>query len=163
MVSELLRSKNHCLNCIRPGHFVKKFKSLHCCKVCQKPHHTLLHVDSKGDPTAKPSEPAASIPVTPANAAMTLPITSNVLLMTCQITVETPHGETRARALLDTGSSASFVSERLAQLLKLSRFSQNAKICSIAGLSHGGGKHFSHSIYCIRYSFTVKTVVCIAH
>ena len=50
------------------------------------------------------------------------------------------HGEAKARALLDTGSLASFVSERLAQILKLRRFTQNARICGIAGLSHGSGK-----------------------
>ena len=39
----LLRLKNYCLNCLRPGHFVKKCQSLNHCKLCQRPHHTLLH------------------------------------------------------------------------------------------------------------------------
>ena len=60
--------------------------------------------------------------------------------MTCQVIVETTHGEAKAHALLDTGSSASIMSERLAQILKLRRFTQNARICGIAGLSHGSGK-----------------------
>jgi hypothetical protein len=29
-----------CMNCFRPGHFVKQCKSLHRCKKCHKPHHT---------------------------------------------------------------------------------------------------------------------------
>ena len=40
-----------------------------------------------------------------------------------------------ARAILDCASSASFVSERLAQGLKLLRLSQNARILGVAGLS----------------------------
>jgi len=41
----LLKLHSHCLNCLRPGHFVKDCKSLHHCKVCQRPHHLLLHVE----------------------------------------------------------------------------------------------------------------------
>ena len=54
--------------------------------------------------------------------------------------VETPQGVIKARALLDTGSSASFVSERLAQSLHLRHFTQNANIYGIAGLPHSDGK-----------------------
>jgi len=39
----LLRSNRYYLNCLCPGHFVKKCKSLNHCKHCQRPHHTLLH------------------------------------------------------------------------------------------------------------------------
>ncbi len=45
---------------------------------------------------------------------------SNTLLMTCRLVVCPPDGtRVEARALLDNGSSASFVSERLAQTLRL--------------------------------------------
>ena len=54
--------------------------------------------------------------------------------------VESPAGIVKTRALLDTGSSASFVSERLAQSLHLSRYCQNARICGTAGLQHSNGK-----------------------
>ena len=30
----LLKLHSHCLNCLRPGHFVKDYKSLHHCQVC---------------------------------------------------------------------------------------------------------------------------------
>ncbi len=33
-----------CMNCFSSNHFVKHCKSVHRCKRCQKPHHTLLHV-----------------------------------------------------------------------------------------------------------------------
>ena len=45
---------------------------------------------------------------------------SNPLLMTCRVLVYAPDGtHIEARALLDNASSASFVSERLAQTLNL--------------------------------------------
>lgn len=40
-----LTTNRVCLNCLQPGHFIKDCKSLHRCRKCQKPHHTLLHVD----------------------------------------------------------------------------------------------------------------------
>ena len=71
---------------------------------------------------------------------MHVSVSSNVLLMTCQVMVETPQGIIRTQVLLDTGSSASFVTERLAQTLHLHRFTQDARICGIAGIPHSDGK-----------------------
>ena len=136
---DLLRSNSYCLNCLRPGHFVKKCRSLNHCKHCQRPHHTLLHVERE-DPTRTPSSTEATPAATSESANLHVSVSSNILLMTCQVMVETPQGVVKARALLDTGSSASFVTERLAQSLHLNRFSQNAKICGIAGISHSDGK-----------------------
>ena len=61
----------------------------------------------------------------------------NSLLMTCRILVSAPDGTSvEARAVLDSASSASFISERLAQSLCLPRSNQNARISGIAGISH---------------------------
>ena len=66
---------------------------------------------------------------------------SNSLLMTCCVLVYAPDGtHIEARALLDNASSASFVSERLAQTLRLPRINQKARISGVACLSH----HFSN-------------------
>ena len=37
-----LKEHSVCMNCPRPGHFVKQCKSLHHCHKCQKTHYTLL-------------------------------------------------------------------------------------------------------------------------
>ena len=134
MVSTLKDNKC-CMNCLRSGHFVKQCKSLHRCRKCQRPHHTLLHIEaergSQTDTTSAPSHSAAK-PVTSHTAAG---LSSNALLMTCRVLIDSPDGSTvEARALLD---SASFVSERLAQTLSLPRSRQSTKISGIAGLSHG--------------------------
>jgi len=67
--------------------------------------------------------------------------------------VETPQGVVKARALLNTESSASFVTESLAQSLHLRGLTQNARICGIAGIPHSDGKqvviHFSSRLYTV--------------
>ena len=57
-------------------------------------------------------------------------------MMTCMVLVEAPDDSTvKARALLDSASSASFVSERLVKRLCLPRLHQNTTISGIAGLT----------------------------
>ena len=133
-----LKSNGICMNCLRAGHFVKNCKSLHHCKTCQKPHHTLLHIDNSHASSTHPSTsstPESRIPLIPANTASSLG--QNSLLMTCRILVEAPDGSTvNARALLDSASSSSFISERLVKGLCLPRTHQNTTISGIAGLSH---------------------------
>ncbi len=64
----LLKNNDMCLNCLKPGHFVKRCVSTHRCHVCQKPHHTLLHNEvktvcqpaSNGAPSGPPASPFVS-------------------------------------------------------------------------------------------------------
>ena len=136
-----LMSQDRCLNCLRVGHFAKQCKSLNHCRLCQKPHHTLLHVDhAVGNPSLSPtlnlSSPHPSSTTVTSNT-VSLGVSSTTLLMTCQVSVRDSHGvATKCRALLDSASSASFVSERLAQRLHLPRSRHKAKIVGIAGLHH---------------------------
>ena len=134
------KANNVCLNCLTAGHVLKDCRSSYRCKRCQKSHHTLLHTETKegNKPTVNSAsqisviEPSA-MPVS-THAAMS--IKSDVLLMTCHVLVESPNGSSmKARALLDSASSASFVSERLAQSLSLPRSCQNARISGVAGLT----------------------------
>lgn len=80
----------------------------------------------------------------PSSDTTTKPIRSNAvaglsksLFMTCCILVDAPDDSLiEARAILDSASSASFVSERLSQTLCLPRSHQNTKISGVAGLTH---------------------------
>jgi len=75
-------------------------------------------------------------------AATAVGVKYNSLLMTCQIRVKSPNGShVVARALLDSASSASFVSERLAQSLHLPRTKRDVVISGIAGLTHKSQTH----------------------
>ena len=51
--NSLVKSKSLCMNCLKPGHFIKQCKSLQRCRKCQKTHHMLLHQDDK-PPEDKP-------------------------------------------------------------------------------------------------------------
>ena len=87
-----------CINCLRPGHFSKQCKSLHKSKECQKPHHSLLHVDSTVTSTETSSPQTLVSPVS-SNTATGLK--SSILLMTCQLLVSAPSGlSIKALALL---------------------------------------------------------------
>ena len=101
--TSLLKSNNMCLNCLRPGHHVKSCKSLHKCRVCQKPHHTLLHIEDKSGtpspppvssiaPSAPSSTPTVPVPTgsmpAPISSHAAMGIQSDVLLMTCEVLVE---------------------------------------------------------------------------
>ncbi len=135
-----------CMNCLRPGHFVRRCTSTQRCRRCQKSHHTLLHLEVKSDGR----EPNPPLPLPPSNTdgahpsstvvshvAQTGSRSHQALLMTCRVSILTPDGcATQARALLDSASSTSFVSERLAQHLRLPRSHRLAQIAGIGGVSH---------------------------
>ena len=76
------------------------------------------------------AEPAASHASTGSN----LP---NTLLMTCQVRIKAPDGTSiKVRALLDSGSTSSFVFERVAQSLGLKRSSRCLSVSGIGGMPH---------------------------
>ncbi len=120
MVSTL-KSNGLCLNCLQPGHFAKDCGLLHRWKKCQKPHHTLFHIEVKENPTNAQSPPTTT-PI-PSHAAMG--IKSSLLFMPYHVLVE-------ARAMLDSASSASFISERSAQSICVPCNPQHACISGVA-------------------------------
>ena len=130
----ILKSRKLCLNCLCPGHFVKQCRSVNCCQRCQKPHHTLLHVEAKEEVPDSP--PTVEPLTTPISTHAAVGIKSNLLLMTCRVTVVSPEGRSiEARALLDSASSTSFIFQRLVDYLHLPCSLQNAKISGVAGLT----------------------------
>ena len=132
----IIKANDLCLNCLKPAHFVKQCKSSHHCKIFQKPHHSLLHVEGKSEfvrdtPLSAPSP----VDVVTSHAAMTLK--TNALLVTCKLYIEAPNGSMiEARALLDSASSVSFVSEHIVQTLRLTRSRCRTKFSGIAGITH---------------------------
>ena len=129
----LLKSNNLCLNCLKPGHFLSDCRSLHRCRVCQRPHHSLLHSETKPSPSSGSTTPTSTI-----SSHTAAGLAEKVLMMTCRVLIESPDGglSIEARGLLDSASSASFISERLVQSLSLNRSTCNTRISGIAGLSY---------------------------
>ncbi len=138
----VLKSKHLCLICLKPGHFVKECTSTNRCRKCQKLHHTLLHVDAPPEHHGSTDATPATLPSSNAIPEHTHVAHANsksrhFLLMTCRVLVLSPEGvTTQARALLDSASSTSFISEHLAQNLRLTRRRRQAQITGIGGLAH---------------------------
>ena len=126
--------------CLGTNHFVRECKSNHKSKRCQRPHHTFLHEDPPKDTPSAPPDDKPSSPVT-SHTAVNAGLKSSSLLMTCQILVVSPNGSSsEARAILDSASSASFISDHLARTINLPCSSRNTHITCIAGLLHKSPK-----------------------
>lgn len=98
-----------CTNCLRAGHNTQNCR-LGPCRECKKRHNTLLHI---------PTNNTENVPKTHANYSNQN--TNQVLLSTAMIEVRNPvkNIHKRVRALLDSGSESSFLSESLKQTLQL--------------------------------------------
>ena len=126
------------MNCFSGDHFVRNCKSSYRCKHCHKLHHTLLHIENHGNQQSSAGSSSSESAVNPVTSNTAIGLNVNALMMTCPVLISNPDGSSvEARALLDSASSASFVSERLAQALHLPRSKHGAKIMGVAGLSHG--------------------------
>ena len=129
---EIIKKNGCCLNCLRGGHMANKCRAPPACRKCRKAHHTLLHIEK--------IEPARETPHTEtASSATYVPPhkrNKQVLLMTCRAKITGPDGtSTQARVFLDPGAACSFVTERLAQQLRLPRGKTNTMIAGIAGIN----------------------------
>ena len=114
-------SSNLCLNCLSPNHQAAQCVSLHRCKTCGKQHHTLLH-------DATP--PTSTSQVT----ATSVSDNSVVVLATAVIFIRHENGTyIPCRAFLDGGSTANFMTERLAFNLQLKKQQNKAMVVGING------------------------------
>ncbi|XP_055613515.1 uncharacterized protein LOC129759958 [Uranotaenia lowii] len=139
----LVNTKRICSNCFRGNHFARNCQSNFSCKHCQKRHHSLLHPGfdapvSDNNPNSSgpqirttqnpPKSNESSTVVTATNPEVISSNSAtesrgmNVFLSTVIIKVLDGYGnEHLARALLDSGSQSSLMSDRLCQKLRLLR------------------------------------------
>lgn len=141
-----IRNNSLCFNCLRPGHLARSCTSTSHCKKCQQLHHTLLHIDEQSsqimaDDADETNEAENSHASAESNNHQSGPNCSS-LLMTCQLCIHGPDGShVQVRGLLDPGSSASFVSKRIAQSLGLQHSTRNIQISGVAGITHRSPVH----------------------
>ncbi|KAH8292646.1 hypothetical protein KR054_004088, partial [Drosophila jambulina] len=129
--SGYIKKKQLCLNCFARGHQLRDCTSTHSCFTCKGRDHTLLHrgntsSENAGSSTASSPTQKSSRPSSRNASASTSTVqnyfasgTSAVLLRTAVVDVCHLGTNYRARALIDPGSEATFVSERLFKLIKL--------------------------------------------
>ena len=117
-----------CWNCLKPHHMARECNSSFRCKApnCGRKHNTLLHEERVAP--AQPPQPQQLAAV----AAHDSDDDGNeCLLMTARVTLLGPAGQITVRALLDSGSTLSIVTEQLAKQLKLE---PTGKSVSISGI-----------------------------
>ena len=141
-----LKQNNLCLNCFSSGHFVKQCKSAHRCRKCQRPHHTLLHLETQSDASHQtPHQSSQSMDHLPTSQVVShtaVKLRSSSLLMTCRILVFGSDGlPVKVRALLDNGFTSSFVSACLVQSLRLPRSQHWIQVSGISGSSASSPVH----------------------
>ncbi|XP_046601938.1 uncharacterized protein LOC124295560 [Neodiprion lecontei] len=145
---EVVSAKKLCFNCLGPQKDCRFNKT---CRVCNGRHHFLLHRNSSSISTAANSgtsqeqaavaQPAvqnalisnSASQVSKHSAQPTMIKRSPVLLATVQLIASNPETGERiiARALFDQGSESSFVTESLAQQLRLRRHQATIPIIGV--------------------------------
>jgi len=129
-------AKTHklCINCLGPGHSPSACRSKYKCQTCNKLHHTLLHFDASTSAQPGPSE-SADRPIVNCNTASLSTRRQRpsrvVLLSTILLEVVSRDGSRQSfRALVDSGSQASFITEKSACSLMLRRDRSSVNISS---------------------------------
>ncbi|XP_029173242.1 uncharacterized protein LOC114942105 [Nylanderia fulva] len=150
---EQVRKRKACFNCLGQGHTTGACPSLFRCRQCNERHHTLLHLT--GNNTTSPAEtPRAAAESTAHSerpsfseetgqvAALSSSTSGTVLLATALVRLIGESGRAlTVRALLDSGLEASFVSERVAQQLRLPRRRVNVTVSGLQGVTTGMATH----------------------
>ncbi|XP_070141605.1 uncharacterized protein [Drosophila kikkawai] len=128
--SDYIKRKQLCLNCFARGHQQRDCTSAHSCFTCHSRHHTLLH---RGNPFATAPTPSAPARPRPADSPRNVSTSEDhsdvqvcfasgskaVLLGTALVDICHLGCTFQARALIDSGSEATFITERLFNLVKL--------------------------------------------
>ena len=143
------KSLKVCLNCFSTKHITKNCLSQTTCQVddCNQKHHFLLH-QNQGTQSSNTRPSDFSTPASQNSDAKTerSAISSfntviskrSVFLGTAWVTVENFHGEKMTiRALLDHAAESSFISERVAQLLRVKRTKVSVPTAGLQGTPTG--------------------------
>ncbi|KAL0870369.1 hypothetical protein ABMA27_005379 [Loxostege sticticalis] len=132
-----------CSTCLRKGHNTYQCRLKGLCRLCKSKHNTLLHINKtnqrEADNTAVPSLPISLSAVS----------VGQVLLCTAMVEVESNNEIYQARALLDTGSQSSFVTDKFKQ--KIGIPTENINSMSVSGINNAAF-HISE-----RCSLTIKS------
>ncbi|XP_025155825.1 uncharacterized protein LOC112588859 [Harpegnathos saltator] len=157
---ELASRHRRCFNYLSDKHNRKDCKSQYSCRECHRKHHTLLHVGAPAtvitnvSPQTESSACEAEAGFTDSQIAPPLIKTnslltatrvrsqSHVLLATAIVKVSCASGRSvSVRALLDQGSEVTFISESVAQMLRIKRIRKSVTVSAVGGLNAGTVHH----------------------
>ncbi|XP_061724297.1 uncharacterized protein LOC133530805 [Cydia pomonella] len=163
---DFVRKNRLCYNCLVPYHNVFRCKQKTSCRICRKRHHSLLHQTREANEevaaTQPQSQPEPDTKLTTLHVSKQQP-SRKMLLATAQVAVRSSDGDTHIlRALIDPCSEASFVSERVVQLLGLPRTSINGVVSGLEESTQINIKHMVDITISSRYE-NKKTVLVSAY
>ncbi|CAG7722444.1 unnamed protein product, partial [Allacma fusca] len=131
---ESIIAKGLCKNCLQPGHRSASCPSKSSCKKCQARHHTLVHIDHHE--VNSEDAPAANM-----NHVAQIPQRTHVLLPTAIVHLQDNQGNQKpVRALLDSGSDTSFVTEDCVKRLGLKSTPTSITVNGVAATNVGFAK-----------------------
>ena len=150
----ILKEHGHCIDCLKPGHFVEQCPCGQKCRKCQKPHHTGILIDKKAWNQTKRVLGSKQMPGTVTHHPQ-LGGQHPVVLTECYAhIVNTDGSTTKARTLLDSAPSTSFIVESWAQHLHLQRWCHFMKVgdismqfCNPTSLMRNGGSQHIKSLW----------------
>ncbi|XP_022182590.1 uncharacterized protein LOC111042326 [Myzus persicae] len=144
---EFVLKKKLCFVCLRPDHEANSCKSAYVCKTCEGRHSVLLHLDSKNKGIGKSSTLNAATIQKPIESPVDQNFTStnfsgavksdvSVVLATAIVRIRDHSGAlVPVRALLDTGSQISAITNQCAIQLGLPRHKGRIEVSGLAQLS----------------------------
>ena len=127
-----------CTNCLSFNHPCRDCPSRSTCRVCGKRHRSLLHRSRPSAQMTNESTTTERQTVSTSTNAHAAPSCNTsrgkakVVLGICQVTVESRGRRQKARALLDSGSHMSFMTNRLAQSLKVRKIHDPMQLTGIS-------------------------------
>ncbi|XP_060662126.1 uncharacterized protein LOC132795439 [Drosophila nasuta] len=128
-----IKQQKLCLNCFARDHILAECTSAHSCFTCKGRHHTLLHRVSPTPTDTNPiPSPVQSTSTQSANVQSFVAVnTQGVLLSTAVIHVYHLGVRYTARALIDSGSESTFLSENLFKRLRMPYTSVQARVSGL--------------------------------
>ena len=132
-------------NCLSYNHFSKDCPSTKSCRECSRRHHSLIHRGQSSHRSMQPA-PAASSSTSDTSAHVipslkTAQGKDRAFLGTCQATVDAGGRRQKAKALMDSGSSMSFITNRLIQQLKARKIRESTQFTGVSQLSVPGARY----------------------
>ena len=119
---EYVRQNSLCTTCLKPGHNPVDCQSKYTCHVCYGAHNTLIHTESSA---ANPPPTSGTVNLAKETTKPGSSQKKKKLMMTCMALATGPTGKSMpVRALSDSGSDVSLVTNRVAKHLKLKKLDE---------------------------------------
>jgi hypothetical protein len=130
---QIAKDHNLCINCLGAGHASVNCPSKYKCQTCQKSHHSMLHFFSVPKVVQSSSNKSSEIQANTASLVVRGQPHHTVLLSTVLVNICATDGRVHScRALLDSGSQASFITDKAASTLMLPRQQSSTHISTFA-------------------------------